>query len=56
MNIPSSMAQLICDLSSIETRIKNHQLIPEEMINTIRAAKQLAIGFELLNIASCDKP
>lgn len=47
-----AMAQLISDLSEIEMKIENQQIIPIEMLITIRTAKQIAVAFELLNISA----
>lgn len=46
------MAQLISDLTEIETKIENQQIIPVEKLVTIQMAKQIAVAFELLNITA----
>ena len=47
-----SMAQLISDLTEVETKIENQQIIPIEMLISIRTAKQIAVAFELLSITA----
>ncbi|MDF1496238.1 hypothetical protein [Caproiciproducens sp. CPB-2] len=51
LQIPS-MAQIIADLEAIEEKIKNQQVISSDMLQSIQAAKQITIAFELLNISS----
>ena len=48
-----SMAQLISNLSTIETLIQERKVIPLELVEYIKEAKQLATAIELLNPSSC---
>lgn len=47
-----SMAQLISNLSTIQNLIEEQKVIPLELIDYIKEAKQLAIAIELLSLSS----
>lgn len=47
-----SMAQLIANLSTIQNLIEEQKVIPLELLDSIKKAKQLAIAIELLGLSS----
>ena len=46
------MAQLIANLSTIQNLIEEQKVIPLELLDSIKEAKQLAIAIELLGLSS----
>ncbi len=46
------MAQLIANLSTIQNLIEEQKVIPLELLDSIKKAKQLAIAIELLGLSS----
>ena len=47
-----SMAQLIANLSTIQNLIEEQKVIPLELLDSIKKAKQLSIALELLGLSS----
>lgn len=47
-----SMAQLIANLSTIQNLIEEQKVIPLELLDSIKKAKQLAVAIELLGLSS----
>lgn len=47
-----SMAQLIANLATIQNLIEEQKVIPLELLDSIKEAKQLAIAIELLDLSS----
>ena len=47
-----SMAQLIANLSTIQNLIEEQKVIPLELLDSIKQAKQLASAIELLSLSS----
>lgn len=47
-----SMAQLIANLSTIQNLIEEQKVVPLELLDSIKEAKQLAIAIELIGISS----
>ena len=46
------MAKLIANLSTIQNLIEEQKVIPLELLDSIKEAKQLAIAIELLGLSS----
>lgn len=46
------MAQLIANLSTIQNLIEEQKVIPLELLDSIKKAKQLAVAIELLGLSS----
>lgn len=46
-----SMAQLIANLSTIQNLIEEQKVVPLELLDSIKEAKQLAIAIELIGIS-----
>jgi len=47
-----SLAKVFEDLTKIEEKILNQQIIPQDMAEAIRVAKKITLAFELMNISA----